>query len=252
MVTAMLPYFSLIDEWVAGFLPLGVRICLWGLLSGTAAIVIYAVTSNQEAIISLKRETRDLRRQLLRVDIDVQTSKELTFRNLKLSFALLGRVTAPTLLSVPAVLLVAIWLDVHQGYESPSKGQTVTIQTVPEKPGRLRIKTIDGHIVGDQSGIHIVDPSSPIAVFLDNTLVYEGNPFIPAIPVVGKKVWWKGLLGSPAGDLHPDAAIDEIHFGMPERVIFASLPDWASGWELPFFLAVFASAFGIKMVFRIG
>lgn len=101
-------------DWFDGllsFLPLVLRVCMWGALAGGITMAVYMATSPQVLIYCLKQRTADLRRRMMDPDLESAAFWSLSAENLRVSLALLGRVTGPALLSALPVLLLAAWID---------------------------------------------------------------------------------------------------------------------------------------------
>ncbi|MHC4356463.1 MAG: hypothetical protein ACYS0H_27485, partial [Planctomycetota bacterium] len=93
--------------------------------------------------------------------------------------------------------------------------------------------------------------SEEIVVMAGDKIIYSGAPLSPPTPVLHKRRWWSVLLSSSAGYISEDAPVDSIRLNLVKIQVVKWMPNWAKGWEVPFFVFVFVAALGIKLRFRI-
>ena len=246
MINWAFPLLNAVDGWLAGWLPLLARLCLWGALSGAAAMGLYALMSDQAALSRRKAEIRDVRRQMMRGDGEQAEVMRLARRNLALSFGLLGRVFGPAMLSGVPVIVIVLWLS---AYHSLAPADPVRVDLVPPADG-VTLLAPDGPAPGTSESATVA-AGAPLRVLDADGLVWESRPDAPPVGVVHKRVWWNALIGNEAGYLRPDAAIDEIRFAFPRKQVLSGLPAWMSAWEFPYFLSLIAAAVALKLAFRI-
>lgn len=240
MVDALFSLFDRVDGW-ASFLPLAVRVACWGAVAGTAATAIYALIADRRAIHGLKAEIAASRRAILGAPLDQAVPMALYVRNLKHSLALMGKVAVPSLISLPAVALVAAWLNAHHGYAAVADRATLPVTAIPAPTpamGSLAIRASDGG-------------TGRIAVFLGPVQIYEGDPCSPPTPVVEKRTWRHALLPSEVGYLADTAPVEALNIGLPAKRILPALPDWAAGWEATFLFAGLLAALAGRTLFGI-
>lgn len=252
ILNTLFPVLGGIDDLIAIILPLLIRISIWGGIAGALAMGIYSLTSNQTVISHLKSESRRLRKQMLEPDLEHKVFLKLMRRNLKVSFALLGRVIGPGLMSALPVLFIAVWLQIFFSYALPETGDKIVVTMSPNYSG-LSITTQAGIFQKEQDTLWIV-PSSyseQIEVRINGDPIYTGNPFTPPTSSIGKRKWWHVLVSSETGYLADEAPIEELLLALPRKRVLPGVPLWASGWEGPFFLWVLLSSLSIKLIFHI-
>lgn len=241
-----------LDHWLARGIPDLVRTCLWGGVSGIAAMALYYLSSNQQSIAALKREARGLRSRMIKEDLDHAEVMKLARSNLATSLRLLGRVLGPSLLASVPVLVMVIWLGIYQTYSLPGDGSGVDVRTLPPA-GDLEFSPPD-RFNGPRDALRLMaaPDSGPITIRHGADLVYRGDPAHPPVPVLYEKHWWNALIGNPAGYLAPDSGTREVRLGFPRKVLIAKgIPRWAAGWEAPFFVSLLVVALVLKFVFRV-
>ncbi len=252
MISELFPVLSMVDRWLAGLLPFAVRLSMWGALAGTLSITIYAKLSPQASITKLKKKTWSLQRKMLCADIEFLDILRLSKENLKTSLRLFATVLGPALVSALPVLFLASWIHTCLAYEAPPTPDDLIITAVD---GNVDLRLLFYSNVHEKSNneIHDHDLVSPeaIIVMADNKTIYSGTPLSPPTPVIHKQRWWSVLLDSPAGYLVEDAPIDSIRLNLSKKQAVKWMPNWAAGWEFPFFVFVFLAALGIKLGFRI-
>lgn len=253
MLSALFPTINAIDLLLSSFLPLVLRISMWGALAGGAATAVYVITSNQASIANLKKRSREIRRQMKDPALESRSEfMELAKKNLKASMLLLGKVIGPALLSMLPVLLLVFWLDAYHGHLLPEEHEAVQISTVPANPN-LDISPPE-LISSGTEGISILLPRSKaqsISILVDGVIVYSGKPFTVPVPVITKKKWWNILFSSPIGYLSPDAPIDAIRINLPRKHVIDGLPAWAAGWEVSFFISLVVAVVALRFAFKI-
>jgi len=250
MIRELFPALNMVDRWLAGLLPFAVRLSMWGVLAGSLSITIYAKLSPQASITNLKKKTWSLQRKMLCIDLEFVDFMRLSKENLKTSLRLFATVLGPALVSALPVIFLAIWIHTCLAYEAPP---TLNDLVVTAADGNVDLCLLRHTNEISRDEIHNHDIASPkaIVVMADNKVIYSGNPLSPPTPVIHKKRWWSVLLDSPAGYVVEDAPIDGIKLNLSKKQAVKWMPDWATGWEFPFFVFVLLAAFGIKLVFRI-
>jgi hypothetical protein len=246
--------YPLLDafDWALGFLPTALRVVALGVLSGAVAMGLYVLLSNQARLRAAKEEIRGIRVALNAAKDDFAETMRLSRRNLAASFRLLGVTLGPALLSSLPLLAVIGWLAAHYGHAVPAAGAAVPVAFLPaadgvaaQPPEALQggaaARTFRWPAEG-QPPPRFVDAGGP---------VYEGPPAGLPATTVHKRLWWNWLLGNEAGYLRPDAAVDEIAFALPPRVLVPGVPSWLGGWEAVYFLTVLVTSLAIKIGFKI-
>jgi hypothetical protein len=212
------------------------------------SILIYLALSNQERIAALKREGREIRGRLL--SAEPNEFAKLVGRNTKVSGLLLGRVLLPSLISALPVIVVAAWLAIYHNYQDPADAVAVRANP-PQQHAVLRIGDKAYGLPADGSSVDVSFGHAPVVLEVDGRAVYPGSPFDPPIGSITKRLWWSPLLENPSGYIDKEAQLDEIQFSLPVKRIVPGVPNILAGWELPFFLSVFLSALGLKLLMRV-
>ncbi len=241
----------MVDGWLAG-LPLSVRLSILGALAGILSITIYAKLSPQASIAKLKKKTRSLQREMLNVDLEFVDFWRLSKENLKTSLRLFTTVLGPALVSALPVIFLVIWINTCLAYEAPPTPSDLVVTT---EQGNIELQMIIDTNLDEISQKEIHDHnlanSQKIVVMADEMVIYSGTPLSPPTPVIHKRRCWNVLLESPAGYVVEDAPIDSIMLNVSKKQIIKWMPNWATGWEVPFFTFVLIAALGIKLGFRI-
>jgi hypothetical protein len=252
MISELFPVLNLVDRWLAGLLPLAVRLSIWGALAGLFSMIIYAKLSPQASIAKLKTKIRSLQREMLRLDLKFVDFLRLSKENLTASLRLFGIVLGPGLVSALPVLLLVVWIHTSLAYEAPDARDDLVVTAAD---GNVDLRLLRHHnldtVARDETGDHERTSSEVIVVMADDKVIYSGAPLSPPTPVIHKRRWWSVLLDSPAGYVVEDAPIDSIRLNLSKKHVVKGMPSWAAGWEFPFFIFVFLAALGIKLGFRI-
>ncbi len=242
-----------LDTLLSSFLPLKVRIPLWGALAGTMVVSIFYAVSNRAAIAELKSTLRDLRTRMMDPALEeLSEYTELAKENLRVSVSLLLKVIGPALVAATPVVLIVMWVDTFHGHAFPTGGEAVKIFTVPEHGNiEIRPKHLMKHAGGEVSLLQPEDNTDTITVLVDGKTVYSGRLFIAPQKVITKKSVWSFILPGLTGYILPDAPVEEIRLDLPKQRFFSSLPSWASGWELPFYAGLTFTAVILGFVLKI-
>jgi hypothetical protein len=252
MINKLFPILSMLDRWFADLLPLAIRLSVWGALAGILSIIIYAKISPQSSIAKLKKKTRALQREMLNVDLEFKDFLRISRENLKTSIRLFITVLGPALISAVPVIFFAIWIHTCLAYEAPPTRDDLVVKTEDSNIElRLFSNTDMKEISNNKIHDHKITKSGEIMVITNDKVIYSGTPLSPPTPVIHKERWWNFLLNSPAGYVVEDAPIDSIKFNVSKKRVIKWMPNWAKGWELPFFVFVLLAALGIKLYFRI-
>ncbi len=246
MINAFFPAFNTVDSWMSA-LPLLFRTILWGVAAGGISMLTYGVLSNQTAIASLKKETRELRSKLMDPKTLPTVIPQLLRRNLGLSFSLLGRVLLPVFVSTLPVLVLAAWVDTYHGLAPAGATQEIAVSGWPaDLTATVAPESRLGKTGKLLSVLPPQDGEPDLSIQVGGATVYAGNPFSPPTAVVTKKQWWHLLLGSETGYLTADAPFEVMKFGFVHTRLIPYGPAWASGWEFSFFMGVLVMALGLK------
>ncbi|NHZ85323.1 MAG: hypothetical protein GWP19_05525 [Planctomycetia bacterium] len=253
MINLLFPIINKIDYWLSLILPFAFRNLFWGLVAGILAFIIYAIFSNQSLITNIKIDIKSVRQKMFDPALDNKSDYNiLAKRNLTLSFKLLGKIFLPAILSIIPVLTMAIWYDMYHSYYIPYNQEGVLITTEPENTNLLIYpKEITSK---DSSGNIFLNPQSSsdsVAIYIDNDIIYSGQPFSAPIPFITKQKWWNFLLNDEVGYIIKDSPIHSLYINYPAKVIFRKLPDIINGWELLFFIGIFISAISLRIIFKV-
>jgi hypothetical protein len=253
MFSNFFPAILAVDSWWASSLPLIFRIALWGVLAGVLAMGLYAIISNQKTIANLKKQARDLRGQMMDPSQeDYSVFLSLAKKNIKVSLKLLGVVLGPVFIAALPVIVLAAWIDSYHGYSRATTNKAIEMIIFPSD---INIVSRPNDLIKKNGDKIFVSPSSnrsdPISFYVENQLVFKGNIFSKPDPFISKKKWWHYFFASDIGYLSQTSPIEEIHFAFPKNSIHKALPDWISGWEWTFFIAIFLVSLPIKIIFKI-
>jgi hypothetical protein len=252
MINHPFSIFGLIDSLMAHAVPLVIRLILWGAASGIIAIVIYAKIAPQKRIAKLKKNSRCLRKELKNLDLEFKDFYSLSIRNLKNSLEQLFLVIGPAIASAIPVLIVAIWLHLYFGYASPQELSKELFLT-NDFPANLELNYEGEATTGteEKNEIKAISKLRKLVLTADGSIIYAGNPFSPPTDVLYKRKWWNSIIENPNGYLDQNSPVDNIGLNIPKNTVLKGVPDWASGWEIPYFLSSFVFAIAIKLKFRI-
>lgn len=240
-----LPSFALtwIDEQLLSFLPLVVRLILWGVVAGVASMLLYKVLSPQRALNRCKAKAGALKAELNNYDGELSGVWSIAKPLLGTSLRQVGLAATPAVLASLPLLFLLVWVSNEYGHRYPAPGEPVAAHAsagadarwVPPasngtadrvEPPRVVVSDSGGHTVAD------LELSKPV-------------------PVIHKRQWWNALIGNPAGYLPEDASVDRVEITLPRVEVVAIGPNWLRGWEAVFFVSLVLASLGLKFAARI-
>lgn len=246
------PLFSLVDQTLS-FLPSAVRLALWGVLAGWLTMVVYRRLSNQEKIGVLKSEQKTQQQAIAEFDGELGELFPLIRHTLGLGLRQLGLSLGPALLATLPVLFLVVWVAGRFGHEQPRPGEL--IEVVAAQPGASSPKLSwrpAGGVSVTPEGWRIAWPEEGKTVELTQSdVVLLKLPAESPIPVIHAKRWWNLLMANPIGYLPPDAAVDSVSIGLPQKTILPFGPGWMQGWMFTFFGVFLLSSVAFKVALKI-
>lgn len=253
MINLLFPIINKFDYWLSLFLTFVYRNLFWGLIAGILSFIIYTYFSNQSLITDIKNDIKSVKKKMFDPTLDNKSDYNiLAKRNLTLSFKLLSKIFLPALLSIIPVLIIAIWYDMHHSYSIPFAQEKILITTEPEETN-LFISP-QAIVSEDSNGNIFLKPRNKldsVTVYVDNNIIYSGQPFSTPVPFITKQKWWNFILNDESGHITKESSIKSLYIHYPEKVIFKRMPDIINGWELLFFVGIFISAITLRIIFRV-
>jgi len=241
------PFITGVDNALALVLPLWLRLLVWGIGAGMAAVFVYSCLSPQRTIAWLKQRSRELRKQMMDLSLSGQEFTGLIKENLRTSLGLLGRVTLPALISAVPVLLLAFWIVVHHGYQLPAADEPMVLET--DHPEVNLVAKPAEYVQQDAGHRVFIKPEArgkKLTLLVGDTTIYDGRPFEYAVPTIHKKHWWNTIAESSVGYLKDQSPVDQVQVFVTPTQVIPGIPSWLSRWEWIYFLGVFAGALGMK------
>jgi uncharacterized membrane protein (DUF106 family) len=245
------PVLGEVDHFFAELFPPFIRVCIWGIISGSMSIGVYALLSPQKLIREKKSKIAELQRAFLKADdVEFRMVIALSVRNLKQSFSMLGMVLGPTILSLVPNLIILVWINVFYSYEEPIAGTPVSMAAVPAS---IVLTVIENGVpvIKSDSGAAWPENGHYVSIIGPDGIELTRLPHHPPVSAVRKWRWWNILLGNDAGYIPQHSAVEEIHFDLKRWHLLNGFPKWLATWEFPFITSVFAWSVALKLGFRI-
>lgn len=233
------PLYGWLDAALSGFLPPLARIIVWGVVGGLASMALYALLAPQGRIAEGKREAAEARRALDSHDGALADAGPLIGRMLRLSLEQVRLTTMPAVIASLPLLTLLAWMSTAYGHRFPDNGEAAAVEAQPasaqaEWIGSAAQDAPPRILVRDGDGAEIARLSLPVPV----SVIHEWQ-------------WWNLILGNPAGYLPDDPRIERVQIALPRRHFLSFGPQWARGWELPFFTALIIASVALKLGARI-
>lgn len=252
----MFTLFNTLDG-VCSFMPAGLRVGLYGLITGVLAMLIYWRISPQGRIRALQAQISEAQRALRGYKgTDLGQMMRLCGQAVLPAVRQVLLVGGPTLLAATPVLLLMAWLDSSYSHRLPEAGSVVRVTVAPSAPagGALGWVPADGvaetlsdgrygvRWPAEGQGARLVDVASGRELFR--------LPLDRPIPAHRRARWWDGVLGG-GGILAADGPLSSVEIDLPGRLIWPGGPAWLCSWHATFMLALTVGALGVKFRFKI-
>jgi hypothetical protein len=234
------PVLTWLDSQVAG-MPGGIRLALWGLLSGLISMLLYRWLSDQDGIGRGKRELKAAQETLNAFDGDLQDAWPLMGRLLRISLGQVARVGWPAVVASLPLLFVLSWMSISYGYHYPPAGSAPRIET---RPAELKARWVPPVPTGQHAPPRIVVTDGA------GRIVAKVNMKAPT-PVIGKHRWWNAFIGNPSGYLPDRGQTERVVIPLPRAQYLPIGPAWIRRWEIPFFISLITVSLVLKWVMRI-
>ena len=219
-------------------LPGVARLIVWAVLAAVVSMAAYRLTSPQMALQRIRQRRAEVQQSLKGYDGAIADAYPLLGESLRLAFAQLLRVLAPTAVAALPVVALLLWLDMTYGYEFPAPGQQVAADAEPAGvPARLDPG------IDDQRGWTVVIRQGDGAE--------QRVPLPLPVPAIHKWQWWNAVIGNPAGYLPVGSPAELVTLHLPVREYVSAGPEWARAWYAPFLAVLFAASLALKLGFRI-
>lgn len=228
------PLLSWLDAAAGHALSPAWRLWLWGLIGGAASMGLYWLLSPQAHIADTRQRLATVQRELNAFDGEFEQAWPMMRRMLGLAFKQLGIVLLPAVAAMLPVLCLLAWMSTHYSHDWPGAGSRLQGQTTPEG--------LDAEWLGGERRVYVSDSQG--AAILDREMSAP-------VPMLHKRQWWNSLIGNPAGYLPEHSPLEAVEFPLPAKHYLGVGPEWMRGWEFSFLVAVFISALGLKLGFRI-
>lgn len=246
------PLWSAIDNGLQALgLPGGVRVALYGALSGWLCMALYRRWSRQSELETLGAQTAALRRELAGYDgpfdglmVRVRQLLRLSGRHLRLSFL-------PAFLAGLPLLWIMPWLSNQFGAQWPLSGARVELRPEALSVAAESLPWSGADVFWDaakQAWIVEWPPAGAEPIQLrqgERELLRLPMP-APSTLVHVREPLLNGLIGNPAGYLPDDAPLSAIHISLPEQTLLPFGPDWLRAWLTIYLVAVFAVSLWLK------
>jgi hypothetical protein len=260
--------FGTIDSLIA-FLPLWLRVCLWGFGLGGGSMLMYGWLSDQERIADVKEDVEVARQKMQRYDgEEFGPLLEMVKESLGLSVKQLKIMLGPTLAAGIPILGLLIWMEGAYTHKFPEPG--AQIKAVVEPAGALEEQEPtaawrpDGAVAplddqqddpaDEQASVELTWPSDDATVRLvetgsDRPLVTLPTP-APSARIT-RKSWSHWFFPNPAGYLPADGPVDRVTIYLPTRTVLPFGPRWLQTWHVLFLTVLSFAALGVKVGFDI-
>lgn len=244
------PLLAAVDQALSHIFPAGLRLALWGVLSGWLTMLLYRRLSRQEAIAALKTEQKKQQDEIARFEGDFNALMPMVRKALALGFRQLGLSLGPALLATLPILFIVAWVATTFVYSTPEAGESLNVSAEPG-PAQLSWSE-NAQSKVSEDGWTIRWPAEGKVLVLSQA----GEPILELSSdnlagVIHKRRWWNFLFGNPAGYLAPDQPTEIVRIDLPQRRYLPRGPVWMRGWMFVFFGSFLAASIAFKFILKI-
>ena len=244
------PILGAVDHVLETFVPGGLRLVGWGILSGWLTMLLYRRFSRQQAIAEMKAAQKQLQDRIASFEGEFSQLMPMVKRAFALGFRQLGLSIGPALLATIPILFIVAWVATNFVYEAPPAGADLDVKVEPVA-GALSWSA-SAIAAPEESGWTIQWPAEGQTVTLsdgDAPVLSLSNDELHG--VIHKRRGWNLLIGNPAGYLPPDQPTEVVRIDLPQTRYLPFGPDWMRGWMLVFFGAFLAASVAFKFLLKI-
>jgi hypothetical protein len=235
------PLFAWLDARTGMLLPPLIRLLLWGGIAGMVSILLYRGLSAQDRIRRGRKRLKVAQHALYAFDGPFSQAWPLMAEVVGLSLRQVARVAWPAAVAALPLVCLFCWMSTTYGYTYPPPGIAPDVHV---QPADLNGQWVWTGPLGQDASPHIVVAGKDHRVV---TVV----AWMAAVPEMHKHRWWNALIGNPAGFLPNGGRVDRIAVALSPRQYLHWGPDWARGWELPFFSALAIVSLTLRAAMRI-
>lgn len=244
------PLLAAVDQALSHIFPAGLRLALWGVLSGWLTMLLYRRLSRQDAIAALKAEQRKQQEEIARFEGEFGELMPMVRKAFALGFRQLGLSLGPALLATLPILFIVAWVATTFVYSAPEAGESVNVTTDPGPAQLSWSENAQSNVSED--GWTIRWPAGGEVLVLSQA----GEPILELSSdnltgVIHKRRWWNLLFGNPAGYLAPDQPTEIVRIDLPQSRYLPLGPVWMRGWMFVFFGAFLVASVAFKFILKI-
>jgi len=244
------PVLAAVDHAFANLIPSGIRLALWGVLSGWLTMLLYRRFSRQEAIAELKAAQKKQQEDIARFEGEFNELMPMVKQAFSLGFRQLGLSFGPAVLATIPILFIVAWVATTFVYSAPVSGETLSVSAQPERGGLVWSDSANATV--EEAGWSIKWPASAQSI----TLQDNGSDILALsdeqlFAVIHKRQWWNLLFGNPAGYLAKDQPTDIVRVELPQKRYLSFGPDWMRGWMFVFFGTFLLASIAFKFILKI-
>lgn len=232
------PLLSQVDTWLGGYIPEPAALLFWAAVCALCSMEIYRLYSPQRRVARCREELQEAQQALDEFDGSPVEAWPRIRRMLGLALQRVLLVLPASLLASLPIIMVVVWLENSHGPRFPAADEPVSVVAPgdfealwlgpgPDRtPPRVEVRNRDRDVIAE---VPVTAPAESIH----------------------KRQWWNALTGNPAGYLADELPFDHLAISLPRKEYLSLGPAWLRGWELLFFLPLFAFAVILKIVRRI-
>jgi uncharacterized membrane protein (DUF106 family) len=245
------PLFTAIDDVLATFAPVFLRLLLWGILAGWLTMLLYRRLSNQARISEVKKQQKEQQKIMMDFEGEFDELMPLIFSTLGLGFRQLRLALGPALLASLPILILVIWVAGQFSHHAPDPGELIRFTAQPALDESYRWHPEQQTDEATSSWLVAWPAENQTAQLEAGGESILSLPLEQHINVIHKRQWWNLLMANPIGYLPNDSAIEQIIIDLPIVEALSFGPSWIRGWMFGFFLSFFISSIAFKFILKI-
>ncbi len=241
------------DPW----LPPLLQLLLFGAIGGLVSMWIYAKTSAQQKLATIKKDLAESNRALSRYDGEFAGLLPLIGRNYRLASQALLLTLGPAIISSLPLLFLMGWVATQYAALTPQPGDTIRIRVEPvagtQAPPLLSASPANP-LVRTGDGVWTLDwpePEHAVEIIEADGTRLLTLPLNADINIIHQRRWWNVLFANPLGYLPDRGIVDALHIDLPAQRPLGFGPAWLDAWYSAFFGMLIAVSLFLKRRWRL-
>ena len=254
--------FGIIDGLFA-FMPVWLRLTVWGFVFGGGTMLSYGWFSDQERIGEIGDRVKEAQDHLKAYDgTDLSEVMSRAKKSIRLSFEQMKVMFGPAMAAGIPILLALVWMEGAYSHKLPEPGTEVEAEVRPaaDASGDWSWRPGDAIVARDGNTATLTWPKNdewaPIELVATADESDEAQTLLTLPPThprktISKHAWHHWLYANPAGYLPQDGPVQSVRLELPHQTVLPFGPWWLRTWHVFFLTVLSVAALVVKVALGI-